>query len=62
VGKPEENRLLRRPGGNWKDNIKKYLKETVSEDLSASGYGHVAGCCECGNERPASVKCGEFLG
>jgi len=47
VGKPEEKRLIRRPGGNWEDNIRKYLKETISEDLTASGYGHVAGCCEC---------------
>ena len=37
VGKPEEKRLLRRPRGNWEDNIKKYLKETVSDDLSTSG-------------------------
>ena len=39
VGKLEGKRLLRRPGGNWGDNIKKkqYLKEAVSEDLSASG-------------------------
>jgi len=37
VRKPVEKRLLRRPGDNWKDNIKKYLKETVSEDLPASG-------------------------
>jgi hypothetical protein len=27
---------------------------------SGSGYGQVAGCCECGNEPLASVKCGEF--
>jgi hypothetical protein len=61
VGKPEEKSLLRRPRGNWEDNIKKYLKETVSEDLCASGYGHVAGCCECGNELPGFIKYGEFL-
>jgi hypothetical protein len=27
----------------------------------ASGQGQVAGCCECGNERSGSIKCGEFL-
>jgi hypothetical protein len=27
AGKPEEKRLLRRPGGNWEDNIKKYLRQ-----------------------------------
>jgi hypothetical protein len=30
-------------------------------DLSGSGKGQVAGCCECGNEPSGSVKCGEFL-
>jgi len=48
-------------GGNWEDNIKKYLKETFSEDLTASGYGHVAGCCEYDNELPSFIKYGEFL-
>jgi hypothetical protein len=37
VRKLEEKRLLRRPGGNWEGNTKKYLKERISEDLSASG-------------------------
>ena len=26
-----------------------------------SGQGQVAGTCECGNEPPGSIKCGEFL-
>jgi hypothetical protein len=30
-------------------------------DQSGSGYEHVAGCCECGNEPSGSIKCGEFL-
>jgi len=30
-------------------------------DSSGSGYGHVAGICECCNELPISIKCGEFL-
>jgi hypothetical protein len=44
--------------------ILKYIFETWDcghgLDRSGSGQGHVAGCCECGNE-PCSVKCGEFL-
>ena len=30
-------------------------------DLSGSGYGQVAGSCECGNEPLGSIKRGEFL-
>ena len=30
-------------------------------DGAGSGYGQVAGCCECGNEPLGSIKCGEFL-
>ena len=30
-------------------------------DLSGSGQGQVASTCECGNELPGSIKCGEFL-
>ena len=28
---------------------------------AASGYGQMAGTCECGNEHSDSLKCGEFL-
>jgi hypothetical protein len=28
---------------------------------SGSGYGQVAGSCECGDEPSGSIKCGEFL-
>ena len=28
---------------------------------AGSGYGQLAGTCECGNEPSGSVKCGEFL-
>lgn len=28
-------------------------------DCSGSGYGHVAGACERGNEHSGSMKCGE---
>ena len=27
---------------------------------SGSGYGQVAGCCECGNELSGSINCGKF--
>jgi hypothetical protein len=30
-------------------------------DRAGSGYGQVAGTCECGNEPSGSIKCGEFL-
>jgi len=30
-------------------------------DLAGSGYGQVAGICECGNEPSGSIKCGKFL-
>jgi hypothetical protein len=30
-------------------------------DRSGSGYGQVAGTCECDNEPSGSVKCEEFL-
>jgi hypothetical protein len=29
--------------------------------FSAQVQGQVAGSCECGNEPPGSIKCGEFL-
>jgi hypothetical protein len=28
---------------------------------AGSGYGQVAGTCECGDEAAGSIKCGEFL-
>ena len=30
-------------------------------DRAGSGYGQVAGTCECGNEPSGSIKCGKFL-
>ena len=30
-------------------------------DLSGSGQGQAAGCCECGSEPSDSIKCGNFL-
>jgi len=30
-------------------------------NLARSGYGLVAGTCECGNEPSVSIKCEKFL-
>ena len=30
-------------------------------DRAGSGYGQVAGTCDCGNKPSGSIKCGEFL-
>ena len=30
-------------------------------DRAGSGYGQVAGTCECGKESSSYMKCGEFL-
>jgi hypothetical protein len=30
-------------------------------DLSGSEQGQVVGFCECGNELPGFIKCGEYL-
>jgi hypothetical protein len=60
VGRSEEGDHL----GRWEDNIKMDIQEVGSGhglDLAGSGQGQVAGSCECGNEPPGSIKCGEFL-
>ena len=65
VGKPEGKRPLGRPRRRWEDNIKMDLQEVgcgQGTDRDGSGYGQVAGICECGNELSGSIKCGEFLG
>ena len=65
VGKPEGKRTLGRPRRRWEDNIKMDLQEVRSEGYGltqgGSGYGELAGTCECGNELSDSIKCGEFL-
>jgi hypothetical protein len=47
VGKSEERRPLGRNRRRWEDDIKIDVKE-------------MGGSCECGNEPPGSIKCGEF--
>jgi hypothetical protein len=64
VGKPKGRRPLGRPTRRWEDNIEMDLREVGwghRLDLSGSGYGQVAGSCECGDEPSSSIKCGEFL-
>ena len=65
VGKPEGKRPLGRPRRRWENNVKMDLQEVgcggYGLDRADSGYGQVAGTCECGNESSGSVKCGEFL-
>jgi len=56
---------LGRPRRRLEDNIKMDLQEIgcggYGLDRAGSGYGQVAGTCECGNEPSGSIKCGEFL-
>ena len=58
VGKPEGKRPLGNPdldgssgSGMWWHGL----------DRAGSGWGKVAGSCECGNEPSGSIKCGKFL-
>ena len=63
--KPEGRRPLRRPKRRWVYNIRMDLQEVgvwvYGLDWAGPGYRQVADACECGNEPPGSVKCGEFL-
>ena len=64
VGKPEGRRALGRPRSRWENDIKMDLREEGLRhglDRSGSELGQVVSCCECGNERSGSIKCGEFL-
>ena len=58
--KPEGKRPLGRPRHRWEDNIKMDLQEVGCGgnglDRSGSGYGRVAGICDCGNEHLGSIK------
>jgi hypothetical protein len=65
VGKPEGSRPLGRPRRRWKDNINMDLQVVgcggCRLDRAGSGYGQVAGTCDCGNDPSDSIKRGEFL-
>jgi hypothetical protein len=60
VGKPEG----RRPRRRWEDNIKIDFRTMGREhglDRYGSGWGQVAGSCECRNECSESKNAGKFL-
>jgi len=62
VTKPGGKRPLGRLSPGWEDNIKMDLEEVGwgnGLDNCDSGYGQVAGSCECGNERLFTIKCGK---
>jgi hypothetical protein len=57
MGKPEGRRPLGRPRDRWEDGLKWTLGSLVREcgvDSSDSGWGSLAGCCECGDEPSGS--------
>jgi hypothetical protein len=55
----------KRPRCRWEGNIKMDFKKWIGEArirlLWLSGYGQMAGCCECGNETSGLIKCGKYL-
>ena len=64
VGKPEGKRPLGRSRHIWEDYIKIVLQKVGCGGMAWIEMvqdGQVAGTCECGNEPPGSIKCGEFL-
>jgi hypothetical protein len=57
VLKPEGKRPLGKPRRRWEDGIRMDLGEIGlggGLDLTGSGQGPVAGCCECGDEPSGS--------
>jgi hypothetical protein len=58
VGKPEGKRPLVRPRHRRENGIKMDLRKIdwvgCGVDFSGSGYGPLAGCCECGDEPSGS--------
>jgi hypothetical protein len=64
VGKPEGKSHLGDPGLDGRIILRRIFRKCVVgawTGLSWLGIGRVAGCCECGNEQPGSIQCGEFL-
>jgi hypothetical protein len=59
-----EKRPLGRPRRRLEANIKMNLQEVVCggiDLIEGLGLVQMAGTCECGNEPPGIIKCGEFL-
>jgi hypothetical protein len=57
VGKPEGKRPLGRPRRRWEDVIRMDLRRLAGScgfELTGSGQGPVASCCECGDEPSGS--------
>jgi len=65
VGKSEGKRPLARVRCRWEENYDGSSGSGVEGGHklygAGSGWGQMAGCCECGNEPPGSIECGEFL-
>jgi hypothetical protein len=59
VGKPEGSSNLEDPGVDG-IIILKWIFERL-DGATGSGYGQVAGSCECDDEPSGSINCGEFL-
>jgi hypothetical protein len=57
VGKPEGKRPLGRPRCRWEDGLETFLGRLAwgcGFESTGSGYGPIAGCCECGDEPSGS--------
>jgi len=64
MAKPKGKKPLGIPRHRWEANFKIDLQKMGGGsglDCSGSGYGQMAGSCECGNELSGSMKCKEFL-
>jgi hypothetical protein len=64
MGRPEGRRPLGRSRRRWDDNIKMDLPDVgLGMDWIelAQDRDRWRALCECGNETPGSIKCGEFL-
>ena len=65
VGKGELRRLFGRSRRRWGIKINCICERLIggghTRDRSGSGWGQVAGCCECGDEPSVSIICGEFF-
>jgi len=64
-GNLRERRHLEDPGVDGRIILRwifrKWNVEGHGLDRADSGYGQVAGTCECGNEHLASIKCRKFI-
>ena len=62
MGKPERKRPLLKPRLRWKDDNKvDFQKIKWVNGLITLRRGTGTGSCECGNELPGSIRCGEIF-